>query len=81
MTKSGSVIQTAVKAALIGGFVGVVIRAILGSGTSVLLPGFGLVVAGSLAGAIFLGLIGILLGFLFGLLAAAINISRRTNLP
>ena len=67
---------------LLCGFVGAIIGAIVGSGTSILLPGVGLIVAGSLALGIVFGLVGIFLGSMLGLFAAAIIIfSRSKNYP
>ncbi len=61
-----------------GGFVGAAIGAIAGIGTSVLLPGLGLIIAGPLAA----GLIGALLGSVIGLFVAAIIIlTRRKTYP
>ena len=77
MTNLRLVIRTAVSGALLGGFVGAIIGAVAGRGTSVLLPGLGLIVSGSLALGIAFGLIGMFLGFLLGLCAAAIKISSR----
>jgi hypothetical protein len=60
--------------ALICGLVG----AVAGTGTSILFPGLGLVVLGSIAG----GLIGMFFGSILGLLIAAIIIVvRRRSLP
>ncbi len=56
------------------GFVG----AVAARGTSVLLPGLGLVIAGPLAA----GLIGLVLGSILGLFIAAVIIfTRRKNYP
>jgi len=67
---------------LLCGFVGATIGAIVGSGTSILLPGLGLVVSGSLALGIVYGLAGVFFGSALGLFAAAIIIfSRRRNYP
>ena len=66
-----------VSAASGGLFCGLV-GAIAARGTSVLLPGLGLVIAGPLAA----GLIGLVLGSLVGLFTAAIIIlTRRRNYP
>ena len=74
MTNLHLIITSIVLSALICGFIG----AVLGIGTSVLLPGLGLVVAGPLAG----GLIGAIFGFILGLLIAAIIIFvRRRTYP
>ncbi len=60
--------------ALLCGFVG----AIAGRGTSILLPGLGLIIAGPLA----LGLIGLVLGSMLGLFVAGIIIlTRRRTYP
>jgi len=68
--------------ALLCGFVGALIGAIAGSGTSILLPGLGLVISGSLALGIVFGLIGMVLGSMLGLLIAAIIILiRRRTYP
>ncbi len=65
---------SAVSGALLCGFVG----AIAGRGTSILLPGLGLIIAGPLA----LGLIGVILGSMLGLFVAAIIIlTRRGTYP
>ncbi len=57
--------------ALLCGFVG----AIAARGTSVLLPGLGLIIAGPLAA----GLIGVVLGSMLGLFVAAIIIFTRNK--
>ncbi|MDQ3374997.1 MAG: hypothetical protein M3521_14060 [Acidobacteriota bacterium] len=57
--------------ALLCGFVG----AIAGRGTSILLPGLGLIISGSLA----VGLIGVVLGSMLGLFVAAIIIFTRNK--
>lgn len=67
--------------ALLCGFVGALIGTVAGSGTSVLLPGLGLIISGSLLLGIVYGSIGAFLGSLLGLLTAAIIISRRRNYP
>ena len=68
--------------ALLCGFVGVLIGAVAGSGTSVLLPGLGLVISGSLVLGIVYGLTGAFLGSVAGLLTAAIIIlTRRRTYP
>ncbi len=65
---------SAASGALFCGFLG----AIAATGTSVLLPGLGLVVAGPLVG----GLIGLVLGSILGLfIATVIIITRRKNYP
>lgn len=66
---------------LLCGFVGMIIGAIAGTGTSILLPGLGLIISGSLFLGIFYGLIGIFLGSILGLFVAAIIIRRRKNFP
>jgi len=68
--------------ALLCGFVGALIGAIAGSGTSVLLPGLGLVISGSLVLGIVYGLTGVVLGSVVGLLIVAIIIfTRRRSYP
>ena len=67
--------------ALLCGFIGTLIGAVAGGGTSVLLPGLGLVISGSLLLGIVYGLTGAFTGSLLGLLTAAIIISRRRNFP
>ncbi len=57
--------------AFLCGFVG----AIAGRGTSILLPGLGLIISGSLA----VGLIGVVLGSMLGLFVAAIIIFTRNK--
>lgn len=72
MTNLRLILTTVVLCALICGFIG----AIAGIGTSILLPGLGLIVAGPLI----FGLIGVILGAILGLLIAAIIIIvRRRN--
>ncbi len=68
---------SAASGALLCGFVGAVIGAVAGRGTSVLLPGLGLVIAGPLAAGFAVGLIGVVLGSMLGLFAAAIIILTR----
>jgi hypothetical protein len=73
---------SAVSGGLFCGFVGVVVGAIAGSGTNVLLPGLGLIISGSLFLGIVYGLAGLFLGFALGLFVAAIMIfKRRKNFP
>ena len=82
MSNSRLVLVLGVSGALLGGFVGTITGMIAGMGTSVLIPGWGLVISGSLFLGIVCGLIGIFSGFLLGLLAAAIMISSQgKNLP
>ncbi len=64
---------------LLCGFVGMIIGAIAGTGTSILLPGLGLIISGSLFLGVLYGLVGIFLGSILGLFAAAIIIRRRKN--
>jgi len=59
------------------GFVGMVIGAIAASGTSVLLPGLGLIVAGPLVAGFIGGLTGAFFGCIAGLVVAAIIILKR----
>ncbi len=63
---------SAASGALFCGFVG----AIVGRGTSILLPGLGLIIAGPLA----LGFIGVVLGSMLGLFVAAIIILTRRRI-
>lgn len=63
--------------AFVGGVVGLLIGALLGKGTSILLPGLGLIIAGSLVAGLVGGLIGIVIGSVIGLFAGKI-ISRKT---
>ncbi len=63
--------------ALVCGFVGALVGAIAGKGTSVLLPGVGLIIAGPLAAGFIIGLIGLVLGSMLGLFVAAIIIFTR----
>ncbi len=68
--------------ALLCGFVGALIGAIAGSGTSILLPGLGIIISGSLALGIAVGLIGAVLGSMLGFFIAAIIIlTRRRTYP
>ncbi len=66
---------------LLCGFVGALIGAIAGSGTSILLPGLGIIISGSLALGIAVGLIGAVLGSMLGLFIAAIIILTRRTYP
>jgi hypothetical protein len=77
MSNSRLILRFVALGALLCGFVGAVVGAIAGAGTSVLLPGVGLIIAGSLAGAIFIGLAGMVLGSILGLFIAAIIILTR----
>jgi branched-subunit amino acid ABC-type transport system permease component len=68
--------------AVLGGIVGMLIGAIAGAGTNVLLPGLGLVIAGSLFLGVICGLIGAFLGLLLGALIITVKPSARSdNLP
>jgi hypothetical protein len=68
--------------AVSGGIVGMFIGAIAGAGTNVLLPGLGLVIAGSLFLGVVCGLIGAFLGLLLGALIIAVkNFGRSGNMP
>ncbi|MDQ3322868.1 MAG: complement resistance protein TraT [Acidobacteriota bacterium] len=73
---------SAASGALLCGFVGALIGAVAGRGTSVLLPGLGLIIAGPIAAGVAVGLMGAMLGFALGLSVAAIIIfTRRKNYP
>jgi len=73
---------SAASGGLLCGFVGAVIGAIAARGTSVLLPGLGLIISGPLAAGFIAGLIGALLGSVVGLsIAAIIILTRRKNYP
>ncbi len=75
-------LMSAATGVLLCGFVGALIGVIVGSGTSILLPGLGLVISGLLALGIVCGLTGAVLGSTLGLLIAAIIIlTRRRNYP
>lgn len=69
--------------ALLCGFIGLVIGLFAGIGTSILIPGLGLVVAGWLFLGIMGGSIGLVAGSLLGLLTAAVIIAfrRGKNIP
>jgi len=73
--------MSAATGALLCGFVGALIGAVAGSGTSILLPGLGIIISGSLALAIAVGLTGAVLGSMLGLLIAAIIILTRRTYP
>jgi hypothetical protein len=76
------ILKFAATGALLCGFAGMVIGMIAGMGTSVLLPGVGLVVAGSLFLGLVLGLAGALLGSLLGsFIALIIIVTRGRNYP
>ncbi|MDQ3132579.1 MAG: hypothetical protein M3Q99_17670 [Acidobacteriota bacterium] len=82
MSNSRFLLTSAAAGGVLCGFVGVVIGAITGAGTSILLPGLGLVVSGSLALAVAFGFLGVFLGSMLGLVVAAIIIfNRRKNFP
>ncbi len=66
---------------LLCGFIGALIGAIAGSGTSILLPGLGIIISGPLALGIAVGLTGAVLGSMLGLLIAAIIILTRRIYP
>ena len=73
---------SAAAGALLYGFAGALIGAFAGRGTSVLLPGLGLIIAGPLAVGLAAGLAGVVLGSLLGLFTAAIIIfMRRRTYP
>jgi len=71
------ILTSAASGALVCGFVGALVGAIAGRGTSVLLPGVGLIISGPLAAGIAIGLIGVVLGSMLGLFIAAIIILTR----
>jgi hypothetical protein len=74
--------MSATTGALLCGFVGALIGAIAGRGTSVLLPGLGLIISGPLAAGLVTGFIGLVLGSLLGLFVAAVIIlARRKTFP
>ncbi len=74
--------MSATTGALLCGFVGALIGAIAGRGTSVLLPGLGLIISGPLAAGLVAGFIGLVLGSLLGLFVAAVIIlARRKTFP
>ena len=78
MKKSSVLLFSAVS----GGIVGMLIGAIAGAGTNVLLPGLGLVIAGSLFLGVVCGLIGAFLGFVIGALIIALkNSGQSGDLP
>ncbi len=82
MSNSRFLFTSAISGGLLCGFVGMVTGAIVGTGTSILLPGLGLVVSGSLALAVVFGFLGMFLGSMLGLVVAAIIIfKRRKNFP
>ena len=70
---------SAASGGLFCGFVGAVIGAVARRGTSVLLPGLGLVISGPLAAGFVCGLTGVIFGSMIGLLAAAAIILTRRN--
>jgi hypothetical protein len=75
-------LTSAASGAWLCGFVGALIGVVVGSGTSILLPGLGLVISGSLVLGIVYGLTGAVLGSTLGLLIAAIIIlTRRRSYP
>jgi hypothetical protein len=77
------VLTSTATGALLCGLIGVLIGALAGSGTSLLVPGLGLIISGSLALGIVGGLIGAFLGSMLGFLIAAILIilTSRQNYP
>ena len=82
MSNRRLILASGVSVALLGGCIGTIIGMLAGMGTSVLIPGWGLVVSGSLVLGIVCGLIGTVSGFLIGVLAGALIIFRRgKNLP
>jgi hypothetical protein len=75
-------LTSAATGALLCGFAGALIGVVAGSGTSILLPGLGIIISGSLALGIVFGLTGAFLGSMLGLFIAAIIIrTRRRNYP
>lgn len=81
-SNSRLLVMSAATGALLCGFVGMLIGIVAGSGTSILLPGLGLIISGSLALGIVFGLAGAVFGSVLGLLVAAIIIlNRRRNYP
>ena len=76
---SHSTLSLILTGGLLGGFIGVLIGIIAGAGTSILLPGLGLIISGSLVLGVGCGLLGMLFGSLVGLLAAKMILSRRNN--
>lgn len=71
------VLTSTASGAAVCGFVGALVGAIAGRGTSVLLPGIGLIISGPLAAAFVIGLIGVVLGSMVGLFIAAVIIFTR----
>jgi len=71
---------SAASGASLCGFIGALIGAIAGRGTSILLPGLGLIIAGPLAAGFVAGLIGVVLGSMLGLFVAAIIILTRRKI-
>jgi hypothetical protein len=70
---------SAVSGALVCGFVGALVGVIAGRGTSVLLPGVGLIISGPIAAGFVIGLIGMVLGATLGLFIAAVIIYTRNK--
>ena len=71
-------LMSATLGAVICGFVGALIGAIAAKGTSVLLPGLGLIIAGPLVAGFVTGLLGVIVGAVLGLFVAS-NIIRTRN--
>ncbi len=65
--------------ALVCGIIGAVFGAVAAAGTSVLLPGVGLIVAGPLVGGFIAGVLGVILGALLGLIVAVKIIRTRDD--
>lgn len=77
MSKLWAVLRVAFEGAVLCGVIGAVLAGIAARGTSVALPGIGLVVAGPLAAGIVGGLTGAIVGFVIGLIVGAIPFSAR----
>lgn len=68
---------SAAAGAIVCGFVGAVIGAIAATGTSVLLPGLGLIIAGPIVAGFVVGFLGVIFGAIFGFFVASIIIRIR----
>lgn len=77
MPKLSTVLYVALEGAVLCGIIGAVLAGIAARGTSVALPGIGLVVAGPLVAGITGGLTGAVVGFVIGLVVGAIVVAGR----
>lgn len=77
MSKLSAVLRVALEGAALCGVIGAMLAGIAARGTSVALPGLGLIVAGPLVAGVVGGLAGAIIGFVVGLVVGAMLDSAR----